>query len=226
MPVSADDFPALYAAAWCGMFERCCQFSGGTSEGTCTADIGSEVTARGTQAAADGAIWNGDVAARCLDAIEGADCAGTNTAALLELVATCDDTWSGVIPPGGPCQYHESCAEPPVSGGASAGASCVNGMCAAVVRLPAGAECSELDPLQVCNPTVAECVSGICEALPEDAQPCTDSCRPGSRCRDGMCEALLAGGETCAADNECASDRCSAGQCASSFVETEYCTLP
>jgi len=200
--------------------------SGGTSEGTCETEIQTEVTDRGTQAAADGATWNAGVAGSCLAAIEDVDCATTSTAALLALVEQCDDTWTGAIPPGGPCQYHESCAEPLVSGGASAGASCVNSMCVQVVRLPPGAECSDLDPLQTCNPYAAECVSGICEALPEAGQQCTDSCVPGVRCREGMCEALLGAGETCAADNECVSDRCSGGQCASSFIETEYCALP
>jgi hypothetical protein len=137
---------------------------------------------------------------------------------------SCDDVWTGVVPPGGACQTFGSCAEPQVTGGASAGASCVNSMCVQVVRNPPGAACSE--PTQTCDPLLAECVGGACVALPETGQSCTGSCRSGSRCNAGVCEPLLDMGATCTSNSECASDRCSGGRCASGFVSGgDYCTL-
>ena len=101
----------------------------------------------------------------------------TNTDALRGLVDTCDDTWRGVIPPGGPCETYAACAEPAVSGGASAGASCVNSICVQVVRQPAGASCN--DTMMACDPFAATCVSGTCAALPGAGEACAGSCRGG-----------------------------------------------
>ena len=139
-------------------------------------------------------------------------------------IDSCDDTWRGVIPPGGACQTYAACAEPAVSGGASAGASCVNSICVQVVRQPAGAACN--DTMLTCDPFAGTCVSGTCTALPGPGQACTGSCSAGSRCTADVCVSLLAFGATCTSDSECQSDRCRGGRCASAFVETEYCTLP
>ena len=192
--------------------------------GTCEADIAAGLVTTGAQAAAGGATWEASAAGRCLDAIARADCGATNTAALRDLIDSCDDTWRGVIPPGGACQTYAACAEPAVSGGASAGASCVNSICVQVVRQPAGAACN--DTMLTCDPFAGACVSGTCTALPGPGQTCTGSCSPGSRCTANVCVSLLAFGATCTSDSECQSDRCRGGRCISTFVETEYCTLP
>jgi hypothetical protein len=224
-PVPADAFPARFATAWCGLLQRCCLVSGGTAFGSCEADAVARLTNIGTEAAADGATWNGAVAARCLGDIAGADCATADGLTLRTLLDACDDTWTGVIPPGGSCQTYASCAEPQVTGGASGGASCVNSMCVQVVRLPPGAACS--GTTATCDPLLATCVSGACVALPGAGEACTDGCRTGLRCSAGVCAPLLAVGQSCSSDNECASDRCSGTRCASIFAaDGEYCTLP
>jgi hypothetical protein len=224
-PVSATDFPARFAAGWCGLVQRCCLASGGASNGTCEADIMTSVATLGTKAMADGATWDGATAGRCLDAIRAADCATANLSALVTLLNTCDDTWLGVVPPGGACMTYASCAEPAVSGGATAGASCVNSMCVPVVRQPIGATCD--NTTYVCDPFASGCSGGTCVALPGPGESCTGDCRVGSHCRNGACAALLEMGATCAADSDCTSDKCSGGRCASAFAtEAEYCTLP
>jgi len=223
-PVSADDFPSLFAAGWCGLQQRCCQASGGTPMGACEADIAAGLVTSGAQAAAAGATWDASTAGRCLDAIAHADCSGTDTATLRALIDTCDASWRGVVPPGGACETYSACAEPAVSGGASAGASCVNSICVQVVRQPAGATCN--DTMLTCDPFTAKCASGTCAALPGPGQACAGSCSSGSRCTADVCVPLLAFGATCTSSGECQSDRCSGGQCASAFVETEYCALP
>ncbi len=192
--------------------------------GACEADIAAGLVTTGAQAAAGGATWEASTAGRCLDAIARADCGSGNIAALRDLVDSCDDTWRGVIPPGGACQTYAACAEPAVSGGASAGASCVNSICVQVVRQPAGAACN--DTMLTCDPFAGACVSGTCMALPEPGQTCTGSCSPGARCSADVCVSLLPFGATCTSDSECQSDRCRGGRCISTFVETEYCTLP
>jgi hypothetical protein len=224
-PVPASEFPARFAAGWCGLMQRCCQASGGTSAGACEADLMAQTTSTATQATAAGATWDAAAAGRCLEGIRAADCAGANVATLVALLDSCDDTWIGVVPAGGACTTHASCAEPQVSGGATAGASCVNAMCVPIVRQPVGATCDST--MRLCNPLEGACGGGVCVALPGPGQPCDGDCKVGARCRNNVCEALLAMGATCAADADCLSDRCSAGKCASTLAsEAEYCTLP
>src|SRR6185503_5762355 len=124
----------------------------------------------------------------CLQRVRAADCAGTDVAALVALVGVCDDIWTGVVPAGGACRTYASCAEPPVSGGATAGSSCVNSVCVAIVRQPAGATCSTATTM-MCDPLVAACSGGVCVALPGNGEACTGDCRSGSRCTAGMCTA-------------------------------------
>jgi len=224
-PVSESEFPSKFASAWCGLQQRCCVASGGTSTGSCEADLTASVTDIGVKATADGATWDGAKAGRCLDGIRAADCAGADAAALFALLDTCDDTWTGAVPAGGACMTYASCAELPVSGGATAGASCVNSKCVPVVRQPAGATCDSTTRL--CNPLEGACSAGMCVALPGPGQACNGDCKAGSRCRNNVCEALLGMGATCAADSDCVSDRCGGGKCASAFAaEAEYCALP
>jgi hypothetical protein len=222
--ISAADFPVQYASAWCGLMQRCCFESNGTPSAACEGEVQTSTTTQGDEAASDGATWNESAAVRCLDAVDKAECAAVGAEAIRALVDSCDDVWTGVVPQGGACKTFGSCAEPQVSGGASAGASCVNATCVQVVRQPIGAPCSE--PTQPCDPFVAECASGACVALPEAGQACSGSCRSGSRCTAGTCEPLLAMGAACTANGDCASDRCSGGRCASGFVSGgDYCTL-
>jgi hypothetical protein len=221
---SAADFPAQYATAWCDLVQRCCFESNGTPGAACESEVETRTATNGNEAASDGATWNESAAQRCLDAIGHAECASVDAVALRDLVDSCDDVWTGVVPPGGACQTYGSCAEPQVTGGASAGASCVNSACVQVVRQPPGAPCAE--PTQTCDPFLAECVASACVALPEAGQACTGSCRTGSRCTGGVCEPLAAVGAPCTSNGECASDRCSGGRCASAFVsDGDYCTL-
>jgi hypothetical protein len=224
-PVPAAEFPARFASAWCGLIQRCCQASGGTPTNVCEADITAEITAMGTEAAADGATWEAGIAGQCLAAIATADCAGTNVQALVALLNTCDDTWRGIVPAGGACMTYASCAELPVSGGATAGASCVNSMCVPVVRQPVGAPCD--NTTFVCDAFTGGCAGGMCVAIPGPGQACAGDCRVGSTCRNNVCDPLLGLGAACTVDNDCISDRCSAGKCASTFAtEAAYCTLP
>ena len=224
-PIAADEFPSRFAAAWCGLLQKCCLASGATAAGSCEADALARITNIGTQAAADGATWDGVGAARCLAEIASADCASVDVAALRKLVDGCGDTWFGVIPPGGACQTYEACAKPAVSGGASAGASCVNAVCVQVVRQPPGAACS--GTTVTCDPLLATCVSGSCVAVPGAGESCSGSCRSGLSCTAGVCQPRLAMGEACASDGECASGKCSGARCASIYVaDGEYCTLP
>ena len=148
-----------------------------------------------------------------------------NAAALRELLDNCTDTWNGVVPHGGACQTYESCAEPAVTGGASAGASCVNSICVQVVRQPAGAACAADNTRLLCDPFLATCESGTCVALPAAGEACTDDCAPGSSCSEDVCVPLLGVGEACSADSECASDNCGVGQCASALAG-DFCSLP
>lgn len=224
-PVPVEEFPSRFATEWCGMLQRCCQASGGTSEGSCEADALARNTRIGNEAAADGAIWDAVVAGRCLDAIARADCTSVDAMALRELLDSCDDTWTGVVPPGGTCQTYASCAEPQVTGGATAGASCVNSTCVQFVRQPPGAACS--GTTLTCDPFLATCTAGTCVAFPSAGESCSGSCAIGARCIGGTCMPLLATGQACSLDGECVSDKCSGGQCASTFVaDGEYCALP
>jgi hypothetical protein len=205
--------------------QRCCQASGGSSAGTCEADVMAQVMSIGTKALADGATWDGAAAARCLDAVRLADCAQTDLPALVALANTCGDTWTGVVPAGGACQTYASCAEPAVSGGATAGASCANSMCVPIVRQPAGGHCD--NATFVCDSLLSACSGGTCVALPGPGESCSGGCRSGSRCTGGTCTALLAMGAACAANSDCVSDKCSGGHCASALVsDGEYCALP
>ena len=63
-----------------------------------------------------------------------------------ERVLAGDDAGVEVVPPGGACMTYSSCAELPVSGGASAGASCVNSMCVAGASVGNNAPCGDLMP--------------------------------------------------------------------------------
>jgi hypothetical protein len=220
-----SDFSARFATGWCGLTQRCCLASGGTSTGSCEADIMAQVTSIGVEASADGATWDATAAGRCLDAIRTADCARTDLAALVALVDLCSNTWTGVVSPGGACMTYASCMEPAVTGGASAGASCVNSMCVPIVRQPAGATCD--NTTFVCSPLESACSAGICVALPGPGQACAGDCRAGSRCANNVCAPLMEMGATCAADSDCVSDRCSGGRCASTVAAAaDTCVLP
>jgi hypothetical protein len=186
----------------------------------------AQLTAEGNDAMADGATWNAAAAGQCLQRVRGADCAGTDVPKLVALVDACDDIWTGIVPPGGACRTYMSCAEPPVSGGATAGSSCVNSVCLSVVRLPVGATCST-GTTMVCDVLTASCTGGVCVALPGDGEACTGDCRSGFTCTNGTCAALLGVGTACAVNSDCASDRCSAGKCTSVLAASDdYCTLP
>ena len=226
-PVSAADFPAKFATAWCSLTKSCCESSGGTADAVCETEIAADMTAQGNEAAADGAMWDAATAGRCLDELRKSDCAGTDIAKLVALLDVCDDIWKGVVPPGGACMTYSSCAEPAVSGGATAGASCVNSMCVPVVRQPVGAACSTTVTTMLCDPLAATCTAGACVALPGSGAACTGECRAGLKCTGGTCVALLAAGAACSADSDCAADRCVGGKCASVLaVSGDYCTLP
>lgn len=188
----------------------------------------AQVISLGTEAAADGATWDAVVAGQCLTGIRAADCASADLAQVVDVLDACDDTWKGVVPAGGACMTYASCAEPTVSGGASAGASCVNSTCVQVVRQPPGAPCSETLPILLgCNPLEAACVTGICVALPGAGEACTGTCRSGWRCVSDVCVPQLATGQACTVDSECVSGTCTAGGCVSVFLgDAEYCTLP
>jgi hypothetical protein len=225
-PVSAADFPARFASDWCAMMKRCCEMSGGAADQTCEATIAAEMTVRAADAVADGAIWDPATAGQCLAGLRAADCTGTDVAKLLAMVDVCDDIWKGVVPPGGACRTYYSCAEPLVSGGATAGASCVNATCVQAVRQPVGAACST-SPMMTCNPLEAACSGGVCVALPGNGAACSGDCRSGLRCTGGMCLPLLGAGAACAVNSDCASDRCSGGKCASVLAASDdACTLP
>src|SRR5688572_21876983 len=71
----AEDFPARYADAWCGLLQRCCSASGGIAEDGCVEQTEAEVAALGQEAMADGASWDSAAAGLCLDAMMDADCA-------------------------------------------------------------------------------------------------------------------------------------------------------
>jgi len=226
-PVSAADFPARFASDWCAMMKRCCETSGGTADQACETMTAAQLTAEGNDAVADGATWNAAAAEQCLQRVRGADCAGTDVPKLVALVDLCADIWTGVVPPGGACRTYLSCAEPPVSGGATAGSSCGNSVCIAVVRQPVGATCSTTATTMLCDPLAATCSGGVCVALPGLAEECHGECLPGLRCTTYLCGRLLGAGDACNANNECASERCSGGKCASVLaVSDDYCTLP
>jgi len=200
-PVAVDAFPGRFATAWCGLLQRCCQASGGATNGTCEGDTLARSTNVNSEAAAAGATWDSAGAGRCLSAIAAADCTSADPVALRKLLDDCSDTWVGMTPPGGACQTYEACAKPAVSGGATGGASCVNSICLQVVRQPPGGTCSASSTV-TCDPLLATCESGTCVALPGPGQPCTGSCRSGARCTAGTCEALLATGSSCTSASE------------------------
>jgi hypothetical protein len=216
------------ASEWCSLLNRCCLASGGVVSGTCEADILAQVTSMGSEAATDGAAWDAVAAGQCIAGIRAADCATADLARLVDILDVCDDTWKGVVPPGGACTTYASCAEPAVSGGASAGASCVNSMCVQVVRQPIGAPCSQTPPtVLTCNPLQAECGAGVCMALPGAGAACTGTCQSGWRCASDVCVPQVGAGQTCTVDSECLSESCRGGRCTSVFVsDAEYCTLP
>ena len=139
-------------------------------------------------------------AGRCLDTVGAADCAGTDAAALVALLNTCDDTWIGAVPPGGACMTYASCAELPVSGGASAGAkSRVNSMCVPVVRQPVGATCD--NTTFVCNPLEGGCAGGRLRRASGPGSGMQRRLQDGSRCTNNVCAALLGMGAACAANS-------------------------
>ena len=228
-PIAVGDFPIAFASAWCDLLHRCCLSSGGVpDDGACESAIPAQITSIGAQAAADGATWDGLIAGQCIAGIQAADCATADLARLVDLLDVCDDPWKGVVPPGGACMTYASCAEPAVSGGASAGASCVNAMCVQVLRQPIGAPCSQTPPtVMTCDPLQAACGGGVCMALPGAGEACTGACRSGWRCASDVCVPQLAAGQACSVDSECISESCRGGRCTSVFVsDAEYCTLP
>jgi hypothetical protein len=224
-PVSAADFPARFASAWCALLRGCCLESGGTSDSACEAGVAAELTSLGNDAVADGATWDASHAGRCLDLVRAADCAVTDGAKLIALIDVCGDIWTGTVPAGGACRTYESCARPAAIGNARVGASCANSVCFQVATQPPGGGCN--DSTMLCDQVQGACSSGICVAHPADGQACTASCRLGSECTGGVCAPLRAAGATCAVNSDCASDKCSGGKCASALAATgDYCTLP
>ena len=227
-PVSAQEFPARFASAWCSLIKGCCEASGGASDAACAAAIETEVKGRGELAAADGATWDATVAGRCLASLGKTDCA-VDGSGLFEVVTLCDDVWKGVVPPGGACQTYASCAELPAHADAVAGASCVSGMCVPIVQQPLGETCD--DETFVCDLFRATCsvaTPHTCVPRPGPNENCLLVCRDGSECQDGVCVPLAALGAACAADADCASGTCSGGKCASLIAAAfdDHCALP
>ena len=220
---AAATFPARFARDWCAMMNRCCAASGGTAVPSCEATVAAEWTSNANQAIADGATFDDSTAARCLDLIRAADCASTETMALVELSRTCDESYHGAIPPGGACHASLSCAAPMVDGGVSGAASCVNSACVQVTWQAPGAACN--GATLACDPR-GTCVNGICLVLPADGEECAGSCRPGAYCSGGLCRRFGGLGDTCAVSSDCVSNRCSGNKCASLFASEDACTLP
>jgi hypothetical protein len=224
-PIPTEEFPRQFASAWCAWLERCCEASGGTSDGACEDDTEARMAQIGSEAAAADATWDDAAAGRCLDRIRAADCGG-DLIALRDTLDACDDMWRGRVPPGGACETYAACAEPDVDGDAQTGVGCINSECVQIVRQPAGAPC--MATLLRCDPLLAECdVSGICVALPDVGDDCSDSCRAGARCDEGTCVALADTGEDCSVESDCSSEDCNAGRCTTAGIaDSEYCSLP
>ncbi len=178
-----------------------------------------------------------EVAESCLEApcAEGLGCDETNTCVPLSPAGEfcvadrdcleelrCDEVAEECYPPsdaeGRPCDPSASFDECP------APTDCgPEGVC---VRYELG---QLAGPGESCSPgecvTLHVCADGTCEPLPVVGQSCDEvrQCLTGA-CADGTC-ALLADGETCFGDEQCASDRCESEVCVARAPIGGACTF-
>jgi hypothetical protein len=220
--VSVDDFPARYAAAFCALTGGCCELAGGEPSEDCIASEQAAQEADATAAERVNASFDAQAAEDCLAALADVSCHVDALSLLRGLLPRCD-VWRGTVEPGGNCQSHIQCrdSEPGTSVG------CVNGVCQQVQRLPRGAPCDDGSPAALCDSLLdfCEAESGLCTALPEPGDACTNECSYAATCDAGTCRALLVPGDACTTDTDCTSDACVNGRCAS-LLAGDYCAHP
>ena len=227
-PIGAPDeteFSAQFAQRFCQLTEQCCELSGGVYGADCLAAEEVRQNERAESAKAVGATFDATRAAECLAQLSHADCALDEIGVLRELLPACE-VWRGHTAPGGACESPVACDDSM----ANVAATCSGGSCTVALRLQPGMPCTPDDRFNRCDQLTATCDEDAleCLALPGPGDACLDDCRAGSSCDvdQGVCIALSPVGEPCVNTNDCASDVCSAGQCASILAGDDYCELP
>jgi hypothetical protein len=220
------EFPAQFAERFCRLTEECCTLSGGVFGVDCLAAEETRQSERADTAHAVGATYDAARAAECLEQLDSVACNVDEIGVVRGLLPACE-VWRGHTAPGGACESATACDDsmPHVS------ASCGGGVCFIMSRLDPGMPCNPDDRVNRCDDLVSWCDEDLlkCVALPGPGETCLDDCRAGSWCDidQEVCVELGSVGDACQFDEDCASDVCRAGQCASIIAgDSDLCELP
>jgi hypothetical protein len=218
---TADEFPARFGQIFCSTASRCCTFSGGSQIDQCEASEEAEQQVDAARARQGGAVFDAQAAADCLNRLEAARCEIDAVSLLRSLLPSCD-VWRGTVAPGGSCDSAIDCQE--VAADVSVG--CIGGACQTVQRLPRGSACNAASSSAICDPLLDQCDDEQrCAALPGPADACSTECSFEATCDGSVCRALLSAQSDCTEGNECESDLCVEGRCAS-LLAGDYCAFP
>lgn len=221
--LTAEEFPARYAAAYCALTSGCCESSGGEPlHEDCEADMLAEQRANANAAARAGARFDAQVAERCLAELARRACEPNPLDLLAQFLPTCQP-WRGAVPLGQACSLDLDCLQDE----GRARVSCVEDHCRLVEALLPGADCDPHETTAVCSSGFSYCHPDTlrCEPLPRSGEPCSDRCHVEARCVEGLCQELAGPGLECTLGSDCHGDLCVDGRCAS-LLAGEHCAMP
>jgi hypothetical protein len=211
--VTAADFPAAVARAYCATQAKCCP---GAGTAGCEAMVGAQMTDILMKAPSMKNVFDEQKAARCLAAIAAL---GDSVVCVPWFMSTqpalrvCDSVLDGTVAPGQECAGVAECQrnaaiERPEGG--SAGCSVWDGVgpkrCRAFWRTSTpGTPCEmgfhgSASQVFVCTGGL-ECTNGQCggSTQPKQGEPCpTGGCAPGLLCQAGSCQPPAGQGAPCA----------------------------
>lgn len=220
--VTAEDFPARYAATLCALTSRCCASSGGTQLDACQMTEEEKQHQDAALARRSGARFNVDAAEACLADLESRTSCDVGALNLLaDFLPDCR-VWRGQAALGEACEIERDCL---AEGDESV--RCIDGACSLHEQVFPGSDCDPQSMTVVCAAAFSTCdaESMTCVELPTGGQSCSGDCRIGYICQAGECQ-LEAGsaGSDCTAANECQNGICAEGRCASMLVGS-YCAF-
>jgi hypothetical protein len=204
-PVSIDQFPTRFAAAYCKRIFACCKQSeiperlslfnpSPTDEAGCTTDYAGLITLIIPQAQT--AITSGRLrydpqgAGECIDAYAGLSCAQFSAATTESTLAgRCDHFFVPLVADGGSCDLSSECTS------------------------------------HYCDSVPGSRVDGTCKTKPQQGEPC-----PAFECADGLicsagatsstCQPKKADGQPCYSASECQSNGCEGANASTATMGT------
>ena len=196
----ASQLGAQYASAFCRKAFTCCDTTELPShtptmvdEATCrtmvAAAIDAEVADNEPSVAAGRAVYHGDRAQRCLDALNALPCEQWGYDDELDRFPDCVTVFTGTLAPGTPCEHSVDCA----------GGHCnlVDG-CIADGKLGQACEIGSCLPELVCHVSATSAAATCGDLLP-DGSPCLYS----NECFSQVCAMNAAGDPVCTPPTMC-----------------------